>query len=265
MKIDAVFCDLDGTLLNENHKVSERNLQAIKNLEANGIAFHVATGRSLNSVIRIDDIPRSNWLICEDGGKIFCHQKKQVIRQDMIPDEIVSDVFDMVSMHDDFTWVIYYNDENIVKTKDNIYTKFGEDIEGFTFSKFDKNASTSMSPIKLACMSDNKRKLNSFSKYIESEYANKLNTIFFSEEGMAISSALSSKGSAVEQICNEKGYNIDNCIAFGDHFNDISMLEKVGYPVVMANAHNELKERFPKYSAGNHNESAIAEYLAQLL
>lgn len=42
--IKLVACDLDGTLLDENHQLSQRNIQAIQRLHKAGINFMVATG-----------------------------------------------------------------------------------------------------------------------------------------------------------------------------------------------------------------------------
>ena len=46
--IKLVACDLDGTLLDENHQLSQRNIQAIQRLHKAGINFMVATGRKLS-------------------------------------------------------------------------------------------------------------------------------------------------------------------------------------------------------------------------
>ena len=39
-------CDLDGTLLNNDHKISIENIKAIKALEEKGIKFIIATCRT---------------------------------------------------------------------------------------------------------------------------------------------------------------------------------------------------------------------------
>ena len=39
--IKLVACDLDGTLLDENHQLSQRNIQAIQRLHKEGIHFMV--------------------------------------------------------------------------------------------------------------------------------------------------------------------------------------------------------------------------------
>ena len=42
-----IFCDLDGTLLNDDKKISSANLKAIERARAAGVKFVVCTGRLL--------------------------------------------------------------------------------------------------------------------------------------------------------------------------------------------------------------------------
>ena len=48
--IKLIASDMDGTLLNSNHKIPKENLQAIKKAEEMGIKFAIATGRMYEDV-----------------------------------------------------------------------------------------------------------------------------------------------------------------------------------------------------------------------
>lgn len=56
---------------------------------------------------------------------------------------------------------------------------------------------------------------------------------------------LADKGSGLVRLCAALGIAPDEVMAFGDNFNDISMLERAGRPYLMDGAAPELKERFP--------------------
>ena len=45
-----IACDLDETLLNDDHMVSQENVKAIKAASKAGVKFVLATGRGYNSV-----------------------------------------------------------------------------------------------------------------------------------------------------------------------------------------------------------------------
>ena len=62
---------------------------------------------------------------------------------------------------------------------------------------------------------------------------------------VSVTKAGVSKGSAVQQLTRILKVDPEQAMAIGDSIGDLSMLEAVGFPVVMGGAPEELKERFP--------------------
>ena len=68
----AIVSDLDGTLLNENHKVSPYTRETIKLLLKKGIKFYIATGRSyLGAKEVMEEIGLKIPLITSNGTRIL--------------------------------------------------------------------------------------------------------------------------------------------------------------------------------------------------
>lgn len=59
-------------------------------------------------------------------------------------------------------------------------------------------------------------------------------------------------------VLNEVGTNPDDVIAFGDGENDISMLDLVGIPIIMANSLPKLKEMGYYQTSSNDNDGVYA-------
>ena len=93
----CIFCDLDGTLLNDDKKISSANLKAIERARVAGVKFVVCTGRlpfcfvdyikplvsedyvsSNGSLVHYDgkDIV-NNHLSYEDSGKLLHYAEKR--------------------------------------------------------------------------------------------------------------------------------------------------------------------------------------------
>ena len=51
--IRVIASDMDGTLLNEEHMLSERTITAIKAAQKEGIRFIISTGRSFKQVMHV--------------------------------------------------------------------------------------------------------------------------------------------------------------------------------------------------------------------
>jgi Cof subfamily protein (haloacid dehalogenase superfamily) len=67
-----------------------------------------------------------------------------------------------------------------------------------------------------------------------------------------------SKGSSVELLAQAMKVDIKTVMAIGDSHGDVPMLERVGFPVVMANAPDDLKEAYPHH-AGDVENCGIVE------
>ena len=64
-------------------------------------------------------------------------------------------------------------------------------------------------------------------------------------------------------FCKKLGIKQDETIAFGDGYNDLSLIEYCGYGVAMENAVDEVKER-ANYITLSNNDNGIAYCLKQL-
>ena len=71
------------------------------------------------------------------------------------------------------------------------------------------------------------------------------------------------KDLALKRISNEMSISISETIYFGDNFNDLDVLDAVGYPIVVENSVKELKEKFTIAIDSVFNEG-VAKYLNKL-
>lgn len=77
-----------------------------------------------------------------------------------------------------------------------------------------------------------------------------------------------SKGTALLNLAASLGIEADEMMAIGDNWNDLSMLEIAGWPVLMANAPEDLKEIAWAQGwaiTGHHLEDGVADALDQVL
>ncbi len=67
--IRLVVTDMDGTLLNPDHEVSERFFRLFEALSARGVTFVAASGRQYNSIVhKLQPIRERIYVIAENGG-----------------------------------------------------------------------------------------------------------------------------------------------------------------------------------------------------
>ena len=79
-----------------------------------------------------------------------------------------------------------------------------------------------------------------------------------------IARAGNSKGKRLAQWVADQGLSMQDVVAFGDNYNDLSMLEAAGTGVAMGNAVDEVKAR-ARVVIGDNESTSIAEFIYRQL
>lgn len=260
MKLIAI--DLDGTLLNEQHVISEENLKAIQQATEHDIEVVVATGRAYFDARSIcEKFGLNTHLITYNGAAIHSKEGQSISSLTMDRD----DVRHMVQ------WLAERDYYYEVSTDQNIYIPSNgkeilqREVEGLKGTKFELDAVTfqnildkifSQSGVvavdkyeEIMGVEEGFYKVFSFS-FNGDKRENGMNQFAGIEQLSMISSFANnfemghkqaSKGNALEILAEKLRIPLADAMAIGDNYNDVSMLEKVKYSVVMGNANDEIK------------------------
>ena len=74
----------------------------------------------------------------------------------------------------------------------------------------------------------------------------------------------SHKGKAIEYLSDLLGIDRESIIAFGDNYNDLSMIEFAGTGVAMGNAEEEVK-KIANHVTSRNGESGVAKAINSLV
>ena len=81
--------DMDGTLLNSQRQVSEKNLAAIDRFTAEGGRFCVATGRTAeNAAIFLHNVNINTSGIFFNGATLYDYKKQRIMAKEPLVGEI---------------------------------------------------------------------------------------------------------------------------------------------------------------------------------
>mmetsp|Transcript_7854 Transcript_7854/g.9352 ORF Transcript_7854/g.9352 Transcript_7854/m.9352 type:complete len:205 (-) Transcript_7854:474-1088(-) len=112
----AAILDLDGTLLNKEHKVTEYTINVVRRLSANGVQIVIATGRSIATVYHIVSqlaLDKPIPVVCFNGAKGLWVNSEgkidgEIFNHDM-PEETVTRVLNLAQTRNQL--VQYYLDD----------------------------------------------------------------------------------------------------------------------------------------------------------
>ncbi|AQM40691.1 MULTISPECIES: Cof-type HAD-IIB family hydrolase [Staphylococcus] len=283
--INLIATDMDGTLLNAAHEISEENIQAIKYAQSQGITVVIATGRAFyeaNAPINQTDLKVP--YICLNGAEVR-DESFNIMSTSNLNRELINRI------------TVELNKENIfyqVYTNLGIYTENPlRDLEIYIDIAQRAGQEADVEKIKSGIQ---KRIDNGTLKVVENydkiqdtpgeivmkilafdsdlEKIDRVSETLAKSESLAISSSSrgnieithsdAQKGIALNTIAERLNIDMENVMAIGDNMNDVSMLERVGYSVAMENAAPEVKA-IAKYETDSNEQSGVGKAIMKLL
>ncbi|MEY8380492.1 Cof-type HAD-IIB family hydrolase [Ileibacterium valens] len=243
-EVTLVVSDLDGTLLDSQKNVGQRTKEAIEDLKNKGILFGIASGRPVESIIKlskkwgIDD--SISFIIGMNGGAMYdnrLHQKEEFANMDgELLLSVIKFIRQGVDKHfgkvhfevmDGNTRYVEWSSPYTLENAD----LYGEaevikDLDSYMPGRrFDK----------LIIRSDpqDQPALIEYSKGYQSPMFNAFAT---ANDLFEYVDPQINKGYGLQKICDHYGLDLAHVVAFGDEANDVEMLSLAGNGVAMKNA-----------------------------
>lgn len=257
----AVF-DLDGTLLDKHHEISEENLYAIKKLESKGCKIVIATGRPdmlVKEYVKKMDILEP--VISCNGAMIRNPFTKEVVFKKVIAKEDVKAIIELCQR--DHHIYMAYTEDAIIST-DNYRTQYfigrNQKLEKDCRTNFiiEENASYIAETYEvykiLIIEKDTDKYLRIDEKF---KSFSELTRVQSASGFYDIMPENTSKKLAIDHLIDHYHIDISEVVAFGDNYNDLEMLKHAGTAITTANGVSAVKE-IVDYISVDHNESGVS-------
>lgn len=278
-KYKMVACDLDGTLLNDDLKVSQRNLDAINEFRANGGIFTVATGRAPSGVKNyIQTLGLDSNIV-----KMACYLGCAIVDSGTLEnDELVTisnadaaKIIELTKNQSAFSPVYYDGGVMIEEMNDKARIFFDAvGIQPRVVGNLVENVKNTDDAIIKVLLVVDERVVADIAAMLQKEFphidfvqstAPLLDRMRGEGEDyqptlIECINANGSKGEALKKIAKLHGVDISEVIAFGDSFNDVSMLKAAGLGVAMGNARQPIKIAADVVT-GTNNEDGVAQII----
>ncbi|OOM78477.1 Cof-type HAD-IIB family hydrolase [Clostridium sp. BL-8] len=255
----VIFSDLDGTLLNNNKKISKENIDAINYFIKNGGMFSVATGRVIEATEEyISSIKMNLPIIVYNGGLIYDYNNKKVIMEKFIDEEQKQVVKRLLIDYKNIGIEIYAN-RKLYVIKDSGHskrpaTKMLDIIYNVTEEIFLKEWNKVLIVGEPNIIND-----------VEESFYNKYN-IKGTRSGRTSYEILplnESKGQALRNIKERFDLNSKKVICVGDNMNDLELLKEADFSFCPENGSDELKKHANFIASSN--EEHVIKYIVDWL
>lgn len=261
MNYKMVVIDMDMTLLNSNHEISNKTKEVIKKVKDRGIKVVLASGRSYISMLDYaKELDIEDEVISLNGAVITNIKANNMIKEDYLDEEKYIDLMKNLDKTN-YTYMIFNANEQFYEKN---YCK--EKIDWIrSISKVKlielKNYKNVSKPIKLGFQINEESDYNNLIKLPNLNYFKVIKTGYNFVE---IVKKETSKWSAVEFL-GEK-YDIDSkeIIAIGDSENDLEMIKYSGLGIAMNNAYDNIKD-ISNYVTDTNDNDGVAKALEKFI
>ena len=272
-RLRLAVVDLDGTLLDSNKKISDRNQRALKRLTGLGVHLAIATGRrfsALRPYLEALELAEAPWVICNSGAFVKRGLEGPPLRRRLFARELAEEALRLARDHDVAPLVHEGpHAETLLLAEGDRSGRHLARYLGEASPRPDTLADLNLArdPVQLtfaASIAANRQLEQSLKNALSGQILT-LRTEYPRPSELSLLDVLhpeASKRAAVSWLMKELGVDGAELLVLGDNWNDLDMLELAaerGHAVVMANAVAELRDRFE--TTASNDDSGVAQVI----
>ncbi len=274
--IKLICIDMDGTLLDSNNEVTERNKKALRKAKELGVNISITTGRLYCSAKYYSDlIGIDTAVLASNGAYIKIGSTDDVIETPLSKD-IVLQIYNIVKKYGlsaNFnSWDTLIRENEVSKT--HTYNIMNKDLPDekkvkFLIDKKDfpntlKNYKGNILKSIVIEEGDNKDNLWAAKKEIKETFKDTLHVVSSGNDNFEIIANTTSKGKSVAYLAERLKIKQSEVMCIGDSENDLSMIEYAGIGVAMGNGLDIVKEH-ADYVTDTNNNSGVAKAIEHFI
>ena len=263
MKYKAVISDLDGTLLGEDHKISEYTKRVIKSVIDKGVKFFIATGRHHTDVSAIKKtLNLDTVMITSNGARVHDEKDKEIFASNL-PQSLSQEILDL--KFDKGIHVNVYAGDYWYLEEEAWWAKEFHSESGFTYSIIDFEELKETDITKFFYLHEDPKVIKELEEFFKEKYGDSLQIVRSLPICLEIMNKNTTKGVAITELLKAEGIDLSETISFGDGLNDLEMLSITGKAFIMKNGSKTLKETLPNLEViGSNTEDGVAKKLEEI-
>ncbi|WP_416197538.1 MAG: HAD family phosphatase [Sporanaerobacter sp.] len=272
MSYKLIATDMDGTLLNSQNKITDRNKKAILEALEAGVKVILCTGRIFTSALYYaKTLKLDTPIIACNGAYIAEQDKSKIIYEEPISIESFKKIVEIAE--EENMYYHFYDDSTFYarELNDTIMNYMNWNKERDEMDRIDirivKNPLDTIKDenrkvYKIVFVDENREKLKRFREKISTIKGIEVASSWWSN--VEVMNEGVSKGKALNKLCDMLNISMDEVIAIGDNENDIPMLKVAGLGIAMANGEGVAKDA-ADYIADTNDESGVGKIIEKFI
>lgn len=260
--------DIDGTLLDNNSKVTDESREALKKLDDAGIKVVLASGRVFPSIKYNQKLLGITGPIVATNGSLISLDGREIYKSYNIEDDLLKKLYEFCLEYKmDFH---FYDEDNYYTNRLNldrikhlkIDNDFGMNYQVDLIIKNDPvsyllNQGKKAIKFQISGIDEKDMAKEKIIDLLDKEFGEDLYITASGDSLLEIGNKNATKWTSIEEICDKLGIYTNEVAAIGDAYNDIPMVKGAGLGFAMGNAKDKLKEVAEVIVADNESGGAL--------
>ncbi len=257
----AIALDLDGTLTNHEKVVTPKTREALLKAAANGAVIILASGRPTYGIEPVAECLELNkqggYILSYNGGNIVNAKTGEKLFSQFLPDEVIPELYAYAKEHG-HALLGYAGNEIITEMPDDQYVKEESRINKMNIRKVDNLfESLEPHPTKLLMTGDPTLILKAEEELVE-KLGDRMDIFRSAPFFLELVPKGIDKAKSLTRLLTKINLTPADLIAFGDGYNDLSMLKLAGMGVAMENAAPEVRAEADYVTLSNEEDGVAA-------
>lgn len=255
--------DLDGTLLNREHRIPPRNARAVQALAARGVVCVIASGRMHEATTRFYyELQLDAPIISYNGAMVKHPRTGEVWHHARVPADAAAEVVQFCT--EQGFHLNYYLDDHLYVAQRGVWAEFYVRQTGSPMEVIeDLRALRGSAPTKMILI-DTPQTTDRLLERFRRQFGSALYITKTNPEYLEFMNPATDKGVALALLAERLGIAREETLAIGDGNNDLPMIRWAGLGVAMQNASDAIRAQADRI-ARSFDEDGLALFLESLL
>ncbi|MBP3773017.1 MAG: HAD family phosphatase [Treponema sp.] len=269
LDVKLIALDLDDTLLNDERKITDGTVMALRACAEKGIYIVLCSGRAEDAILpfvrqlEIAGREEGKFIIAINGCSIYDMHKRQQVFCQKVSSDILLAANRIAEEHGLKSEV--YTPDTIYYAEETKWTKLDVDLCGLKGKTVENYEDFLQQGFTKMLIPGEPEELQKLQKILKAEFAGRA-VIFTSKPYfLEVLPPNCGKGEAVSWLSNELGFGVEKTMGFGDSMNDESLIRMAGYGVAMCNGLPQIKEIADFVTDFDNNHDGVGEFLKKYL
>ena len=262
IEVKMVVMDVDDTLLTSDLEISDYTKQVISNCQENGIRVVLASGRPKAALMSFADqlnlAEHDGYVISYNGAVVTECATGEDVSQTLL-DEVDTNFLLGIAEQND-VWIHTYVGNEILTPERNKYTDFESHLTGIPQREVENLRVEITSPVVKILMLQEPEKLKAFSELIHDEVEARVTMNISKPFFLEFTNRAVDKSRSLAFLCDRVGISMNQVMAIGDSYNDLTMIRDAGFGVAMENAPEDVK-KFANHITHSNDTDGVATAL----